>query len=257
VPQAAPGAQGRPDVALRERILSFLIERLTSEELSKWLRDLKVYPKGTVEEKRQRVRQHTEFLTMPTKLVIDQVVVYRLMKAGARDTVDLCRLLGLPADDGPKPQLLRRLHRHISEREGELPRRGVPPTLRDVLPIIDWYPIYESKANETAYYDEFQETMVDVFDRRYVERGRQGLEIDFRIGDVGVELKMPSSKGDVDRACTQIEGYRTHYRDSLLVMILPPREERQEKYRLDLQGWLQGRLIAHVVKTHWNDALPE
>ena len=49
----------------RALLLDFFLDDLTSEGLSDWLRQLDQEPRGPVEEKKQRIRAHTKFLTAP------------------------------------------------------------------------------------------------------------------------------------------------------------------------------------------------
>src|SRR3990172_7714293 len=164
------------DQALRERLLTFLLEMYMSDELSEWLRALGADTRGTVDEKKQRIRQHTKFLSsLPTSRVIEQVIP-ALRENEVGWTEDLCKEFGLSID-GVKTLLVRRVHRYIATREGQLPpplpRRhaAVPshmphaqsPTIGEVYPVVAWYPVYQNRTYEKDHYAEFRETMVDVF----------------------------------------------------------------------------------------------
>lgn len=155
------------DQALREKVLAFLLEMYTSAELSEWLRALGADTRGTVDEKKERIRQHTKFFSMSTDKVLDQLIP-SLLDSDVEWTEDLCRDFGLSLD-GSKPLLVRRVHRYIALREGQLPPTppNLPgsrsPTIGKVHPIVAWYPVYRRRTYEKDHYGEFRETMVDIF----------------------------------------------------------------------------------------------
>ena len=53
------------DLELRTLLLNFFLETLTAPELADWLRDIGRDARGTLEEKQQRVRANTRYLSMP------------------------------------------------------------------------------------------------------------------------------------------------------------------------------------------------
>lgn len=247
------------DQALRETIFELLLSASTSPKLSEWLQDLDVNPKGTVQEKQQRIRQHTRLLTCPTSDFVD-ASVHELRSLGVQCAVDLCEELGLSIQ-GTKNVLIRRIQRHIGMREGQLSwpaKNGGPLGIRDVYPIVAWYPVYQNRPSEKDYYNEFFETMIDVFGESLVHQQvavahGSSLKIDFHIGamptdqhGVGVEFKRPTSNSDVMKAQGQILQYQTHYRDSLIVVIFA--DELDPKHLFAFQAWLVERNVAHAVK---------
>jgi hypothetical protein len=199
------------DPAVREILYTFLVDMLTSSGLSEWLRDLGADSRGTLDEKRARLRQHTKFFTNPTNQILSQVV-HELRRGEIGWSVDLCEKFGLSIE-GSKPTVVRRIHRYVSSTEGQVPwitPGRTPPTVRDVFPAIAWYPIYTNKKLEGDHYDEFADTMTDIFGGAHVHTQMAvahgtTLKIDFHIGDVGheggvgVEFKMPRNMSDVQK----------------------------------------------------------
>src|SRR6266516_546225 len=54
-----------PDFELRRCLLEYFLEIATSQDLSDWLRDINQDTRGSVAEKRDRIRQNTQYLSMP------------------------------------------------------------------------------------------------------------------------------------------------------------------------------------------------
>jgi hypothetical protein len=249
------------DIALRGALLEFFLELCTSTGLSDWLRDLNVDSRGSVDEKKRRIREHTKFFSSPTKHVSARVVD-DLRRGRVGDAVALCEKLDISID-GTKPTLIRRLHRHVETREGLLPilSDGLVPNFRDVHSIVEWYPVYQEKQYEKEHYDEFYEVMADVFgqvhahEQMAVAHGST-LKIDFHIGSsvpgndgTGVEFKMPANNSDLQKALGQMGQYQSRYRDSLIVVIFP--NLLDAKHVVPFQHELTRMNITHVVKEVW------
>ena len=96
---------------LREKLLQFYLNCATSQELSEWLHNIGQDSKGTTEEKRVRVRQHTKYLSMTPQTFPLQTIHYLSNYTGDH-LYDLCQDLGLDGN-GSKNMLFRRSYREV------------------------------------------------------------------------------------------------------------------------------------------------
>lgn len=128
--------------------------------------------------------------------------------------------------------------------------------------MVDWYPIYQRRDYEREHYDEFLETMVEVFgddhvhDQVTVAHG-VGLKIDFHIGNpayegIGVEFKMPASNSDVQKALGQVGQYQKRYGESLIVVVFPHLLE--SKSLVPFLHDLTRMNAFYVVKKGWEES---
>ncbi len=264
IPAGAPRFVG--NAALRERLLTFMLDGLTSPGLTDWLRQLHADTRGTVEEKKHRIRQCSPFLRAPPRLMIDEAM-QDLYESGADAVLELCEELGIPSN-ASKEGLLRRLHRFVATQEGLLPPRphsGPWPTVHEVYPFVAWYPVYKGKNRERQFYAEFRETMTDIFGEALVHEQMPvahgtTLKIDFHIGSavpgqegVGIEFKMPTSNSEVQKAIGQLGQYQGRYGQSLIVVVFP--DFLEQRILVPFFHELTGRGIAHVVKREfWEEA---
>jgi hypothetical protein len=221
-----------PDSQLREALLSFLLDTYTSTALSEWLSDIGQDGRGSKEEKQRRVREHTQYLSMPAKDFPRQTDDY-LRTCPANLFADLCEELGL-SDEGTKGELHRRIMREIHYREGWMTRveKGNPSalTVAAVASVLAWFPITKFGEYERDYYpiirSELEEVFGDgmVWDQTIVGHGN-GLKIDFHVGDlqgdgVGIEVKLPLNNSDTMKAIGQLSQYRTRYGDKLILFVV-------------------------------------
>jgi hypothetical protein len=265
IPADAPRFVG--NVALRERLLTFMLEDLTSPGLSDWLRNLDADTRGTVEEKKQRIRQRSKFLREPPLTMIAEAMA-DFCDSSPGAVAKLCEELGIPSN-ASKQGLLRRLHRFVATQEGLLPPRphsGPWPTVHEVYPFVAWYPVYKGKNYERQFYAEFRETMTDIFGEALVHEQMPvahgtTLKIDFHIGSavppgqggVGIEFKMPTSNSEVQKAIGQLGQYQVRYGQSLIVVVFP--DFLEQRILVPFFHELTGRGIAHVVKREfWEEA---
>ena len=260
--QAVRSVQAAFAPSLREQLLDFLLDDLTSQGLSDWLKELGQDPRGSPDEKKHRIRQHSPFLTAPAPKMIHEAMAE--LKETAPDYVrTLCRRWGLP-DEGSKFALMRRLHRYIATREGLLPpwTRGAQPSVRDVYSLVGWYPIYQNKSYERDLYDDFEAEMIDVFGENLVHHQVSvahgtTLKIDFHLGSpvhggVGVEFKMPANNSDIQKAIGQLGQYQMRYGASLIVVVFPNLIEN--KHLLPFTHELTRMNVWHVVKrSFWDE----
>ena len=217
---------------LREKLLRFYLACATSQELSEWLQDIGQDPKGTAEEKRARVRQHTKYLSMTPETFPLQTIHYLSSYTGDH-LYDLCQDLGLDGD-GSKNTLFRRTYREVGCREGWLyPISKAAPVIskQTVLPFVQWYPVLKNYEYEKDYYKDFHEEMSEVFglhnvpDQLAIAYGNT-LKIDFHIGHpqqggVGIEFKMPINNSELQRALGQMDQYVSRYQAELIIVIIP------------------------------------
>lgn len=218
------------DPALREMLLSFFLDTLTGAELAGWLKDIGQDSRGTVEERKARIRANTKYLTMPESEFPAQTENY-LTAYQADHLADLCEYLGL-SDDGSKDALYRRIMREIHYREGWLfrwsPSGTTALTAACVMPFLGCMPITKRGKYEKDYYavirDELEEVFSSVYEQLPVAHGST-LKIDFHVGDptghgVGIEVKLPMNNSDVQRALGQIDQYQRRYQDNLILFVL-------------------------------------
>lgn len=64
------------DLALRTTLLDYFIENQTGAELTHWLRDIGQDSKGSVAEKKARIRASTKYLTMSGEAFPEQTMSY-------------------------------------------------------------------------------------------------------------------------------------------------------------------------------------
>ncbi|MGA2711325.1 MAG: hypothetical protein ABSF86_23335 [Steroidobacteraceae bacterium] len=222
----------RPDAQLRETLLAYLLDTGTASELTDWLWDIGQDTRGSVEEKRQRIRATTKYLTMPAAEFPAQTESY-LAPYPSELLADLCEDLGVSAE-GTKNDRYRRVMREVHYRERWLARVEKPlaiPSLSAavVAPYLGWFPVprtgnYE-KQFYPAIYNELQEIFGDVVYEQLPVAHGSTLKIDFHLGDpqghgVGIEVKMPVSNADVQRSLGQLDQYQRRYGDNLILFIL-------------------------------------
>jgi hypothetical protein len=220
----------RADPQLRELLLSFYLDTLTSAGLAAWLKDIGQDTRGTVEERRERIRAHTKYLTMPEAEFPAQTQDY-LAPYLINDLADICEDLGVSVDGG-KDALYRRLMREVHYREGWLQR--IEPsalatlTAAQVMPFLGWVPINKRSEYEKDYYpilkDELQEVFGAVYEQLLIARGSV-LKIDFHVGDpqghgVGIEVKLPKNNAEVQRMLGQLDQYQRCYGENLLLFVM-------------------------------------
>jgi len=229
------------DDSFRAMLLDFFVETAPGPELSDWLRDIGQSPQGSVAEKRQRIREHTAYLTMPVETFPEQTRAY-LSAYHSEGLAVLCDVLGLSAD-GTKDTRYRRIMREVGFREGWLQRPAengaMSPTVAIVRPFVEWYPINKRCAHESDYYGAFAEEMADVFGDDLVHEQLpiafgSALKIDFHIGHpqeprVGVEFKRPKNNSELQKALGQVSQYKTRYGDELLLVLIPDDIDKAQK----------------------------
>lgn len=222
------------DSAFRTNLLDYFIANQTSAELADWLRGLGKDASGTVEQRRQRVRENTKYLSMPADGFPVQTRRY-LDSYSSDHLADICLALGLP-DGGTKDSRYRRIMREVGYRELWLSRHespSPPPDVRSVAAILQWYPVQVSTRGkyEKDFYGPLYEELSEAFAPEWVHQQRAiahgtTLKIDFHVGHpqsggVGVEVKMPTNNADVQRALGQTDQYIAAYGDQLVMLILP------------------------------------
>ncbi len=246
------------DQEMRTRLLECYLDFSTSKELSEWLQNLEQDPRGSVEEKKARIREHTKYLSMSPETFPGQTINY-LSQYSADFLADICQALGLD-DRGGKNDLFRRIYREVGYREGWLShvaREAPVITKETVLPFIHWYPILKNYDYEKDYYEDFHSEMLEVFGEANIHEQLpiahgSTLKIDFHIGHpqqggVGVEFKMPTSNSEIQRALGQMDQYLTRYGSELVIVLIPDfLQKAQETLFLDE---LTRKGITTVMKT--------
>lgn len=246
----------------RTKLLNFFLAELPSEELSRWLQDLKQDSRGSIAEKIARIREHTRYLTTPVVEFPEQTLNHLRVLNRVEILVDLCRELGL-SDQGSKSVLFRRIYREVGYCEGWLTPIDVRSPVFEtatVLPFVQWYPILSWPDYEREYYDDFHDEMVDVFGTEYVHdqvvvAHGNALKIDFHIGPVqedgvGVEFKLPANNPEVQRAGGQIDQYLRRYRANLIVVLIPHLLKSTDVSLL--RESLRGKSVELVIKSDRN-----
>jgi hypothetical protein len=104
------------DPELRQCLLDFFIDSATGQDLSEWLRDIGLDPKGSVADKQNRIRQNTRYLSMPSDDFPAQTEIY-LKPFTSDDLADICEVLGLRVE-GTRDARYRRIMREVRFREG-------------------------------------------------------------------------------------------------------------------------------------------
>lgn len=245
------------DIPFREILLGCYLSFATSTELSRWLEDIGQDPKGSVDDKRRRIREHTQYLSMSRETFPQQTLGY-LSPYTADHLAAICEALGLQSD-GTKDDLFRRIYREVGYRERWLER--VPAVVESfdkqlVLPFVTWYPLRKKGGYESDYYESFDGEMVELFGEEcvhpeYPVAHGSTLKIDFHIGrpqqpGVGVEFKKPANNSELQRALGQMDQYVAAYGLNLIVVLIPDAVNKaQETLFVDA---LRGKGIATVVK---------
>jgi hypothetical protein len=183
-------------------LLTHYLDGCTSAALSDWLRDIGEDSRGSVEQKRERIRAHTKYLAMPAADFPEQTRAYLALYA-VDDLADLCERLGLSAD-GTRDALTRRIFREIHHREGWIARLDPAAlatlTAAQVMPFLGWMPLNIRADLERDFYPVLADELTEVFDGAVFEQlpvaHGSTLKIDFHVGDpqghgVGIEVKMP------------------------------------------------------------------
>jgi hypothetical protein len=217
----------------RELLLKCYLEWQTAPELSRWLQDLGQEPKGSIEEKKARIREHTRFLSMSPQMFVEENINHLRMLNRADIFADICQELGLDRE-GSKNDLFRRICRGIRYREGwagSISKSHPEINKQTVSQFVTWYPILRWSDYEKDYYDDFVNEMIEVFGEDNVHEQfpiahGNTLRIDFHIGHpqnggVGVEFKLPTNKGEIDRARGQLDDYLSRYGSNLIVVLIP------------------------------------
>jgi hypothetical protein len=220
----------RADPTLRELLLSYFLESRTSAELADWLKDIGQDARGTIEQRRARIRTNTQYLNMPETGFPLQTQAY-LAPYSAGHLEDICVRLGLSLD-GNKNALYRRIMREVHYREGWLQRIELSTiatlTAVQVMPFLGWLPLNKRSDYEKDYYpilyEELQEVFGAVYEQLPVAHGST-LRIDLHVGDpqghgVGIEVKLPKNNADVQRMLGQLDQYQRRYGENLLLFVL-------------------------------------
>lgn len=244
------------DPVLRDKLLTYFIDNYNSQELADWLRDIEQDTRGSLAEKKARVREHTKYLTMPGQDFPTQTMKY-LADFPSGHLGDICEALGL-SQEGSKDERLRRIMREVHYREGWLSRPGQDQlwTVGLVQPFIESYPIIKRGEYEKDFYDAFENEMEEVFGSENVHAELaiaygNSLKIDFHLGHpqregVGVEWKLPTSNAEVQRAIGQMDQYRERYADRLLLVLVPDFLEKAQVQMFTDQA--RSKNITVVVK---------
>jgi hypothetical protein len=256
---------GAPDHELREALFGVRLDDLTSGGLSDWLEELGADPRGTIEQKRSRIRECTTFLDAPSRDMIAEALD-DFRTSDARVLEAICDALGYPGG-GTKSKLLRRLHLIMALREGIVPTQphaGTFPTPQELYPFLDWYTVYQLKSNarERDLYPDFFEAMCMVYGDELVHEQvaiahGSSLKIDFHIGStaigqpgIGIEFKMPASNSDVQKSIGQLGQYQTRYGQSLTLVLFEDFIETKHLHPFFHE--LHTRGIAYLVKrAYW------
>lgn len=242
------GPHATIDVDLRKTLLESYLSLATSPELSRWLEDIGQDPKGSVDDKRQRIRQHTKYLSMSREGFPQQTLNY-LAPYTADHLAEICEALGLETD-GTKDDLFRRIHREVGYREGWLEHVPIAVETFDkevVLPFVRWYPLRTKGEYESDCYGSFDGEMMEVFGEErvhpeYPVAHGSTLKIDFHIGrpqqpGVGVEFKRPANNSELQRALGQMDQYVVAYGPNLIVVLIPDAlSKAQETLFVDALG---------------------
>jgi len=224
-----PIPQADPD--FRRKLLECFIESQTSAGLADWLREIGQEFKGTLQERQERVRAHTQYLSMPASDFPRQTKNY-LAPFTTDELACVCLTLGL-ADDGPKDCLYRRIMREVGFREGWLPREVNAGSISvgDLALFLSWYSTPRRGRFEKDFYPSLAEELAEVFgnDQVYeqlpIAHGTT-LKIDFHLGHpqgkgIGIEVKMPTNNSEIQRGLGQIDQYLHRYGDQFILLLVP------------------------------------
>lgn len=222
----------KADPQLRELLLTYFLDTLTGPELTDWLRQLGYDTRGSNEEKQQRVRTHTKYLTM-SPIEFPAQTEHYLAPYSSELLADLCEDLGL-STEGTKNSRYRRIMREVRYREGWFARMEQPLVLSSltaatIVPFLGWFPMPSGGNYEKDFYPVILDELCDVFgpvvyEQVAVAHGNT-LKIDFHVGDlhghgVGIEVKMPTNNADVQRAQGQLDQYKQRYGSELILFII-------------------------------------
>ena len=221
-----------PDPVLRSKLLDFCVERSDAQELADWLRQLGIPPTGSIQERRDRVRTNTKYLTMPAADFPKQTRHY-IDPFTSEDLGDLCLALSL-SDEGTREGRYRRVMREVYYCEGWLhrwPGGSQTPPADVVAKHIELLAIAKRGRLERDYCEHVWGELSEVFGERNVHEQLavahgSTLKIDFHVGPpqsagVGVEVKLPTSNSEIQRAMGQTDQYRTRYGETLIMLIFP------------------------------------
>ncbi len=154
-----------PDLELRRCLLEYFLEVQTSQGLSEWLRDINQDPRGTIAEKQDRIRQNTQYLSMPVEEFPRQTESY-VQPLTSEQMANICEDIGIDTS-GSKDQRYRRVMREVRFREGWFTRPATHQindwNLALVKPFIEMYPILKRGQYERDFYGPFQDEMTEIF----------------------------------------------------------------------------------------------
>src|SRR5947209_13276411 len=88
---------GSSDASLRKTLLECYLSLATSPELAGWLEDIGQDPKGSVDDKTRRIREHTQYLSMSRETFPQQTLRY-LSPHTADHLAKICEARGLQTD---------------------------------------------------------------------------------------------------------------------------------------------------------------
>ncbi len=219
-----------PNEHLRTTLLEAFLDLATNDQLDVWLRGLGKEPRGRMEDKRERVRESTDYLTMPALEFPQQTINHLLAYAKRRDAAAfVCEELGI-RPDVTWPRLIRRILRHVHVEEGwRAAEDPAHPTSVALQAAAQLYPVL-AKSTETDFCREFADEASEVWPGLVhsqfpiITHGRV-LKIDLHIGlpnkpGFGVEFKVPRTNSDVQRALGQLDQYLVGYPDGRLMLVV-------------------------------------
>lgn len=246
------------DPSLRAALLDYYLRHATGPELSCWLRDIGQDPNGTLEEKRDRVRTKTQYLSMSPEEFQEQTIS-NLSAYDSDHLSGICEALRID-QSGSKDVKWRRIMREVAMREGWLPRidgaNHYTLTLEQVRPFVEWHLIPKRAMYEKDFYPGFLYDMEEVFGADNVHPQLpiafgSTLKIDFHIGHpqrkgVGIEFKMPANNSDLQRALGQMDQYKAEYGEQLLVVLFP--DLLQKAQAILFLDQIKAKCIASIIK---------
>jgi len=219
---------------LRSTLLEYLVSYATGPELNDWVKGIGQDAKGTIEERRARVLANSKYPSMPAEEFPQQTLHYLDIYSAAEHLSGICEAIGI-SREGNREARWRRIMREIGFREGWLSKPGtitdtsITPSI--VRPFVEWHLLAKRPEYEKDFYPPFFEDMEEIFGHAYVHDQLpiafgSTLKVDFHVGHpqregVGIEVKMPASNSDLQRALGPMDQYRARYRDHLLVVLLP------------------------------------
>jgi hypothetical protein len=246
----------RADPALRELLFADILAGCTAAGLAEWLREIGQDTRGSVDERRARIRANSKYLSMPAGDFPRQTENY-LEQYATHDLNELCAKLGL-ATLGSKDALYRRIMREVHYREGWLsrlaPESRAAPTADHVMPFLGWFPLRVKGDLEKDFYPVIHDELAEVFpgsvyDQLPIAHGST-LRVDFHVGDpqgdgVGIEVKMPKNNADIQRMLGQLDQYERRYGENLLLFVL------QDLLKPELVHFAQDTLKSKRVRSVW------